>query len=771
MPSAVTKDDVGRSLLAFVADGKYPDSEDVVSTDFAPHFLPKGLQDISQARALEEINALSQGTASDVDGWISQARQLRADIERSRETARDIVAQHERTQPLQDKVKDASAKVQLITNELAFNEAVTDVLGEVQKFSSHIFNSHKAVEEEDIDNSITSLEAAERLLESHNLMRYTSISSILRERVSSLRTSIVDLLLSCWARQVRLSKNEFEVIINDESKQPTLSTLVTSLSRLGILDSVKSSFQHGVLENIIQPVLMPRTPGKSREISVGDHGIRVGEPLPSSIPEVLTRLVSILRYLREKLPGSVVESAAEAIIPQISVIFSESWLTPTIPLNLDSIRDFEDTLVRVNEFSKTIETFGWHGQEQLVSWVNHFPRLWLTRRRVDSLDQVRGILVQSQGSTKEVERVEKEVVTNKDDVLLETGITEDWDANWGNESEEEESTKTSAPQESKGDDFDAWGLEEELDDAEKAADEDENDDDAWGWGEEADEECTPDKPEAFSEVKSQGKDLPAEKGLAAREITLTERYTITDIPDSVTALLAQQISDSESLSKPDLYLAEKVRSLVEEHQLTRLAADIEGLERFGKLSYSKEMQTQRIIITDLLDGSQGFARCSEQPFLRECENAVDATVDRIRSVFKEWQPILSHSALLQAMGSLMSSVINKVIVDIEDLSDISEAESQTLIALCNRLSTLEDIFIPKTDVGATSMAAVYVRSWLKFQYLINILESSLADIRFLWTEGELRLEFSAEEVIELITALFAESDHRRKTISEIRRTR
>jgi centromere/kinetochore protein ZW10 len=224
------------------------------------------------------------------------------------------------------------------------------------------------------------------------------------------------------------------------------------------------------------------------------------------------------------------------------------------------------------------------------------------------------------------------------------------------------------------------------------------------------------------------------------------------------------------LYNDSLYLAEQIRSLAGKHQLTRLTADVEGLERFGKLSYSKEMQTQRTIVTDLLDGSQGFVQCSEQPFLRECENAIDATVDRIRGVFKEWQPILSHSALLQAMGSLLSSVINKVIMDIEDLSDISEAESQTLVTFCNKLSTLEDIFIPEPGVGATSMAAVYVRNWLRFQYLINILESSLADIKFLWSEGELHLEFSAEEVIELITALFAESDHRRRTISEIRRT-
>jgi centromere/kinetochore protein ZW10 len=68
------------------------------------------------------------------------------------------------------------------------------------------------------------------------------------------------------------------------------------------------------------------------------------------------------------------------------------------------------------------------------------------------------------------------------------------------------------------------------------------------------------------------------------------------------------------------------------------------------------------------------------------------------------------------------------------------------------------------------MTAMYVRNWLKFQYLTTILESSLADIKYLWTEGELQLEFSPEEVIDLIKALFADSDHRRRAVAEIRRT-
>ena len=225
------------------------------------------------------------------------------------------------------------------------------------------------------------------------------------------------------------------------------------------------------------------------------------------------------------------------------------------------------------------------------------------------------------------------------------------------------------------------------------------------------------------------------------------------------------------LYNDSIYLAGLVRELIEEHDLTRLSSDVEALEKFGKVAYSKEMQTQSTIVTDLLDGAQGLSQCSEQPYKSECESAISATVDRIRDVYKEWQPILSHSALLQSIGSLLSTVISKIIIDVEDLGDISEDQSKQLVLFCNQVSKLEDLFMPETtdDAEALPVTAVYVPSWLRFQYLINILESSLADIKFLWLEGELGLEFSVDEVVDLIEALFAESDYRRRAISEIRR--
>lgn len=148
---------------------------------------------------------------------MSQARQLRADIERSRETARNIVAQHERAQPLRAQVEDAAAKVQLMNTELAFNEGVTHVLEEVQKFTAHISNGRKAVEVEQIDESIISLEAAEQFIQSSDLSRHSNVASLVQGRLSSLRNDTCNLLLSCWTRQVRLNKNELEIRPNDDT--------------------------------------------------------------------------------------------------------------------------------------------------------------------------------------------------------------------------------------------------------------------------------------------------------------------------------------------------------------------------------------------------------------------------------------------------------------------------------------------------------------------------------------------------------------------------
>jgi centromere/kinetochore protein ZW10 len=526
---------------------------------------------------------------------------------------------------------------------------------------------------------------------------------------------------------------------------------------------------------------------------------------------------------------------SDSFIPAISSKIISHWLSTAIPTKLADLSEFEATLDHVLQFTNTIESLNLHGQEELVSWTTQAPRLWLTRRRVDSLDQVRKVLAASKGDSRQVERIERRQVSETDEVLLDNSTSDDWDAGWDDEKENAQNNDE--------EDVSAWGLDDDTDEPKvtKANDasgvDDDETGDAWGWGEDDEDEdqAAAEYPQNGNTTAEPVRANEDRSDAISKEITLREYYTITDVPDSILQIIRQQISDFEIISKPSyvltdsnrlvstnnngrhsstlvsssgagllaiptlilamfkavapafyglklnagqmylyndsLYLADQVRQVANNHQLSRLDGDIEALEKFGKLAYSKEMQTQRTIVTDLLDGAQGFSQCSEQPFLGDCENAVRATVDRLRTVYKEWQPILSHSALLQAIGSLVSTVAEKIIIDIEDLGDISESQSRKLVSFCNQLSNLEDLFLPEhsDDAKPVPMTAVYVRNWLKFQYLINILESSLADIKFLWLEGELSLEFSADEVVDLIEALFAESDHRRRAIAEIKR--
>lgn len=128
--------------------------------------------------------------------------------------------------------------------------------------------------------------------------------------------------------------------------------------------------------------------------------------------------------------------------------------------------------------------------------------------------------------------------------------------------------------------------------------------------------------------------------------------------------------------------------------------------------------------------------------------------------------IVIVSFCIVTIGSLLWAVLNQFI-DTEDMSDISEAESLRLTDFCSHIHAL--VQPHSGEARGQAPTAVYTPNWLKFQYLTDILESSLAGIKYLWAEGELRLEVQKKELEDLGQALFAKSEYRRKAIREIRR--
>ena len=326
-------------------------------------------------------------------------------------------------------------------------------------------------------------------------------------------------------------------------------------------------------------------------------------------------------------------------------------------------------------------------------------------------------------------------------------------------------------------------------------------------------------------TKRRKKSIPG----SSKKVTIKETYTITSMPDSITSIIQQLLEEAtqlstnpkytstpiapaakEMLSVPRLVLAAyralapiyysvdlsskmylyndcmRIEELVKQVAATsnaspsgkklfeRFTLEKEAGEvgAFGKRVYSRELEAQRMILRDYLDGTQGLVACTEYPQSETCEAAVKAVVDRIRLLNEKWKSVLSRSALWQALGSLLGTVCGKWISDVGDLGDISDPESRKLAGLMGQIGQLEELFLPGGSGGSggdgVPCTAVYCGNWLKFRYLESILECTMVEVLEMYDSGQLE-EFETEELEELIRALFADTENRRRCLERIRR--
>jgi centromere/kinetochore protein ZW10 len=385
------------------------------------------------------------------------------------------------------------------------------------------------------------------------------------------------------------------------------------------------------------------------------------------------------------------------------------------------------------------------------------------------------------------------------------------------------------------DETSAWDVEDSTpaDDQPDQPDDGEEEAENWGWGDEENEgDAVQQKPllptKESAKTTTQSKKSPKKTQPIRKEITLRETYTVTLIPDVILDLLSQILDDASLLKSPSFHmpiisaaapglssiptlllalfratcptyytndpagpmliyndsqhlitsLQSFLSSIPPTHPLAsriRLDADIEQLGAFARRAYGREMDAQRTILSDILSSTSGFVNCTAPLNAAQYDATVSDAAKRVRDVDTVWKGVLSDSARLQSLGSLVGTLVRQMVSDILERADdpvgISEEQSKMLKKFCDRIAALADLFNESGPEGDTrSLVHVYTQGWLRFVYLGEILEASLADIRYLWTEGELALEFEADEVIELIQALFAESGFRKDAIREIRRT-
>ncbi|KAL1393359.1 hypothetical protein HDK64DRAFT_333926 [Phyllosticta capitalensis] len=857
MPPVPTSQKLGGAVLQSVVEhGYYPDSE-LVSSQLPADAIPGLLEGLVQAqdKVKAEIRTLSREAAPDVDGWIAQARQLQADIERSRATAHDIVQQAEAGRTLQANVQDATSKVALLQSELVYNETLEGTLVRIKQVSGLLDKAEDAASEYRVLDALDSVKQAEEYILHMGSYKDTKVVGVLQKRIKQLRDGMAENAMDSWylLLSVDISQNRATLKQQVERTTPVqLSTVVDALSRLGSLENAIAKLQKSLEQAIIMPRFAPTHASDNSGFKIQEDTITVERgAAKANIHTTIEDARRLCQYLHGQLPQAISGPLAARIVPGMIARLTSDWLDPSIPVSLDGLDSFQKILSSISSLADFVDDLGWMGKSELLSWVEKAPRNWLARRKEDALASVRLLCSNGINQKKEVERVETQLVSRGDAIIAGDEAEEDWDA-WDNDEEKPEedsetdhSKKELPPEEDMDADASAWGLDDdaEAEDAEAKSengtkdDPEEEDADAWGWGDD-DATAEAEEPDNKSPAKSSAKEpvqkhgrKPSKGQPSERELTLRETYSVTAIPDAIMEMVVQIVSDAQALGQPKfsdspiapaglgLYsiptlilamyratapvyyandpsgnmlayndstrLVDELRNFLARQKEAdtssnlpnssrpstrlRLDADLKSLESFSKRAYGKEMESQRTILRDLLDSAQGFSNCTVPPFAGECENAVSMTVDRIRDVAKQWRGILSHSVLLQSLGSLLATIVHKMIVDIEDKEDISEEESKRLRSYCERVSSLNDLFVQGGGDEKRDMTGIYTPNWLKFQYLAEILESSLADIKYLWTEGELRLEFEAGEVVDLIEALFADSDYRRKAISDIKR--
>lgn len=826
MTSSPSMTNLAASLVEPVREGTFPDSASVLSTELDSDAINQLLESIAKAR--DELNAdlreVSQPYVGGVDEWIAQAKRAQDDIVRCKQAAQHIVQEHDRLEQLRAEASEAKRTAESLSDEIGYSKELQAQLQDVSSVWQQLQSIEASLSSEDL---LVAAQAVTDTARPVAALRGPSVNRLFTEYRDDVllktRKKLETLLSSRITVQYDASGGAL-VVEDALDRQPSNEDTVAALIKIGSADRALEAISERI-EAFVLRILFTKS---SRHLNFHDSqkgrlSVTFGES-PPSLPLIFSFTSKIALFLRANLPAHLSANVISSLAPRLISGLITDWLTPAIPTDLDQIDQLDSISTDVTDLAHFLDAQEWPNAGDLTRWTQHAPRMWISIRKSEALNAVRKAFAQSRGSLHQVERVERRKASKLNSTQPNPTATDDAHDDWNTTWDDENKSETPERKLTTDEDTSGWGFDDDMDDEQSrttASDpthskmEDVDDaEDAWGWG---DDDAEAPKPAPSSKSPHEETNGDGHDVAESQELVMSELYSITDIPDILVESIGKDIQDATTLQREEhaslrgvpapagllalpslslamfratapihysktlelgnmnlyndsLYIADKLRHMPATSGMNDIEKDSVAMEKFARGAYAREMDTQRTILGDLLDGVQGFTI----PYAEQIEDAIAATSDRLRQVHADWSPILSTSALLQSIGALLASVLSKVITDVEEMDDISEAQSQRLTNFCGQLAKLEDLFISRpseesqSDQEPVAMVAVYCFNWLRFQYLVNILESNLQDIKYLWTEGELSLEFSEDEVVDLIKALFAESSHRRSAIAAIR---
>lgn len=346
----------------------------------------------------------------------------------------------------------------------------------------------------------------------------------------------------------------------------SLSDAVVGLKAYKEVDQRMAQLWHEIDQAVLGPRMDIERPVLQSVLVDGDV-LRAEGQADKSVDALLSDMDNVFSFFSERLPGELIESISAHMMPEVASRIISVWLDSAVPASLKEMDQFESVMARAKQFCARLSELHFTGFNELQEWVEDAPKVWLAKCRETALDNVRLRLSQGLGAPKQVERIEKQMVSRAEGQELAAAPTtaaaaaedEDWGAAWDDDGEQQdevlkEDSLAQNPQSGGADEdgTDAWGWGDDVDTQEPSttkpeepkqdANEEEDGGEAWGWGDEDAQEG----PNPTAATGSTSAHAPVER---QREMTLKETYNISSMPEPVLQLVFAILEDGAALTQ------------------------------------------------------------------------------------------------------------------------------------------------------------------------------------------------------------------------------
>ena len=209
---------------------------------------------------------------------------------------------------------------------------------------------------------------------------------------------------------------------------------------------------------------------------------------------------------------------------------------------------------------------------------------------------------------------------------------------------------------------------------------------------------------------------------------------------------------------------EKLSSIPGISGIPSLVDLVPSLREVGADILLASLRLQRDQLKEILNTAGFPALATDRRLSSGAEQGIKQVLHTLSHLQKVWGAVLPTTVYLRCQGTLLNTVLEELIQIISGLEDISADAGGQLVSLLGQLVSKAPSFFP------TEEPSKYVKRWGKFKELIFMLGATLREIEEKWDggKGKLAEEFPAEQVKQLIRALFQNTERRATVLSKIK---